>query len=598
MASMVVVHGPTRGSDQARVATRMLQTAPHRGSCWATGTEGCATVGVSWDSAWPRAWIASGDGHLAAFAGALDNDAELRDQLRREGITLEDATPATTVLAAVRTWGPDAVARLRGVFTGAVVAPDRTFVFRDHFGFRPLFLHTDGPVTVVATEVKQVLAGWGRSPEPDLDHLEAVLYGGVGSSTAFTGVRRVPSRTIVELQADGEARQHVYWTPSRFVETNRVSVSEAIEGVADHLDRAVQRMLTGRDVILVSGGLDSPSLAAFASTAGRAAAHAPRLATGIYPDHPSMDERPYTRALGEYLGIPVHEFTMRAAALDDVHEWVELADGPTSTLSLPECAQSYRVARELGGRTVLTGELAENVFMGRSFLLDHLVAHGRVPAVIRQARAFRLRGKPTSRIVRECLRGLVPGPVINRYVHSHSPRMRHLPPWIDPDVVRERDAGRRVPGPRRRWQSHQTSSFEGSGAGFEADEICAASIGVEVRRPFADIDLWQYVLGLPAETKVPPDPRDKALLRDSMSGRLPEVIRTRSDKTYFDDYQLAHAEYTGLRKLLDEPLHRVRGVDYDLLRQRLESEDMGTGELNWTRDLARIHAFLQQWGPA
>ncbi|MBI4259877.1 MAG: hypothetical protein HY658_04865, partial [Actinobacteria bacterium] len=119
-----------------------------------------------------------------------------------------------------------------------------------------------------------------------------------------------------------------------------------------------------------------------------------------------------------------------------------------------------------------------------------------------------------------------------------------------------------------------------------------AHAGVTVRRPFGDLDLWEYVLSLPAETKFP-DARRKGLLRRVVRGLLPDEIVEREDKTVFDEYNLASPQYPTLRELLLTPDIRISGVDYAVVADRLAAEDMALPELRWARDLARVHAFLE-----
>ena len=140
----------------------------------------------------------------------------------------------------------------------------------------------------------------------------------------------------------------------------------------------------------------------------------------------------------------------------------------------------------------------------------------------------------------------------------------------------------------------QTAWSIGPGLAFEANEICAASVGVECRRPFADVDLYEFVLSLPGEVKFA-TPRGKPLLREAMRGLLPDLLIDRRDKTVFDEFHLARADYPRLRALLQAPGHRLDGVDYGLLEKRIQEQVMPAWELQWARDLARIHAFLAQW---
>ena len=55
------------------------------------------------------------------------------------------------------------------------------------------------------------------------------------------------------------------------------------------------------------------------------------------------------------------------------------------------------------------------------------------------------------------------------------------------------------------------------------------------------------------------------------------------------------ADYPALKRiLLDRPGH-MEGVDYALLGDRLRAADMPARELQWARDVARVHVFLEQW---
>ena len=248
--------------------------------------------------------------------------------------------------------------------------------FRDHFGARPLFFH-DGPTGFFAgTEVKQVLAASSTACEPNLDHLQGVLFGGIERSTAYQGVERVPKSTIARTGSQPGVGFREYWDPSRFVETSKLSPEDAVAGTLEVLDRAVCRQLTGHDVLLLSGGLDSPSLAMFAARAP-SLGNSVQALTALYPDYPSVDERKWTEMAAEHVEMPLNSFVADAGSMDDVEYWVNMLDEPVDLLSIPETAEAYGEARKLGARTVITGEVAEALFHSPGFLLDHLLAHGR-----------------------------------------------------------------------------------------------------------------------------------------------------------------------------------------------------------------------------
>jgi hypothetical protein len=50
-----------------------------------------------------------------------------------------------------------------------------------------------------------------------------------------------------------------------------------------------------------------------------------------------------------------------------------------------------------------------------------------------------------------------------------------------------------------------------------------------------------------------------------------------------------------LEKLVADSEYRMPGVDYQLLRRRLRSEQLTVQEFNWAKDLVSVHAFVSMW---
>lgn len=574
----------------------MLAASPHRGERTEVAVDGRVALGVCHTADLITASLERRDGRIVAFAGVLDNATELRRELRRAGAPEPvGEAAAATVLAALDWWGEQAVVRLRGKFAAAFTDGRELSCFRDHFGGAPLFCRDALDGFYVATEVKQVLAGSELSPEPDLDHLHGVIFGGVDRSTAYRGVERIPKQRVATAGDRPGLRSRRYWNPADHVESGDHGPEAAVEGTLHAVDRAVRRTLGGRDVLLLSGGLDSPALAACAARAEGLERPVEAL-TAVYPDYPSADEYEWTRKVADHLGMRLHTFVAEAASMDDVEYWVDVLDGPVDIVSIPEAAEAFRTARELGARTVLNGEIAEMLFENRGYLLDHLLTHGRLPAAARQVAALRETGHSWMEVAKRLVRAVAPASLMTAYRRRHLVELRGVPDWLDQDRLWE--ASPEPPtwttSPRRRWSNLQSAPFRGPGLNFEADDVCAAVCGVESRRPFTDVDLWEFVLGLPAEVKFP-ERRTKPLLRRAMRGLLPHEVIDRRDKTYFDEFHLATADYEKLRRLLVDPGWRLDGIDYEVLAERLQYEEMPVYELQWARDVARVHAFLGLW---
>ena len=298
--------------------------------------------------------------------------------------------------------------------------------------------------------------------------------------------------------------------------------------------------------------------------------------------------------MAERLGLRLHAYTPTSRPLDDAERWVDVLDGPVDTMSIPELAENYTVARGLGARASSPARWPSGSSRSGS-----TSSAPRPPRPGARLDGLGARPAGPRRLLvagREARRPLLLSPRLALGYRRLRGRedFRQLPSWVDPEV-----AGSPGPRPdlarpaRRRWLEHQLDPLVGVGAySFDADALCAAICGVHVRRPLVDVDLWEFVLGLPAEVKFP-DAVPKSLLRESVRGRLPDELLDRADKTFFNDFALRTADYEGIRRLALTSELRIEGVDYGLLAERVEARDLDVVELLWAYDLARVHAFLE-----
>jgi len=354
-------------------------------------------------------------------------------------------------------------------------------------------------------------------------------------------------------------------------------------------------VMTGEDCVSLSGGIDSPAVAAFAAPAHeRLFNSAIPGFSALYPDQPSVDESEFIHLVADALGMPLFTYERTAKPMEDVKEWVDLFDGPVPTILVSDAHEHYSKARALGFRTMLTGEIAEFVFDMRTDVLPHLVRQGRFGPAVRRVRAQLAKGVPPHAVARQIASALEP-PSVARAVSRKKPpfQVSRAPAWLDKAHIHR--SVLRAPRPAgARWRLAQLAAFIGPGLTMESDEVLQAVCGIRSRRPWADVDLWSLFLSLPAEAKHP-DSNYKGLVRRLLRGRVPDEILDRTQKTVFNDSILARIDYVELRRLLDGPQWRMPGVDYRLLDERIAAQDMDVAEFIWAKDLAATHAFLSLW---
>jgi asparagine synthase (glutamine-hydrolysing) len=586
-----------RGDVEVADVERMLAVAPHRGDHRQTVVRGRVALGASDDGGGEASCV--DDGTVAvAFAGILDNVDELRRALAQEGRTPPGDSPAALVAAGWRTWGFGTAARMRGTYTAAVTDGEQLHCFRDHLGFRSLFYRADRDAVHVATEVKQVAAGAGLRMRPDLAVVEHLFYADYDddTATAVAGIERLQKASWLSAASGGVTCER-YWFPERLVETQRLTGDEIQERFDALMTQAVERCLDdGSSVVSLSGGVDSPIVAGYAAPVYRERTGKALPALSIVaPQYPSVDESDYIREVVSFLGMePWHTYEQQVPAVKGLGRWVELCDGPVVTITMNELEEHYKRARAHGYRTILTGEFAEFVVDRPDGLLVHLLVHGRWGALRDHTGLMRSRGRSRRSIVRELAGVVVPRSVAARRERRHERMGWVRPEWLEMDRV-AKGWELRATAPRERWSRRQTSFFFGPGLSLEGAEIAQATVGVRVRRPWLDVDLWEFFLSLPAEVKYPELHR-KPMAKTLARGRVPDVILDRRDKTVFNESMQDRLDYDELKRWLMVSDVEIPGVDYGLLRQRLEDRSLSLAEYRWARDLAGSHAFVELYG--
>jgi asparagine synthase (glutamine-hydrolysing) len=596
MGAFAAILNDDHAADPA-VIRAMLAAVPHRGSRAEHLLVGRCSLGiVNAAEGFSDACLAASDGLAAAFAGRLDNLAELTKEFLEQDSVQAGSTPAELLLAIFSRLGHETPSVLRGVFGGAITDGSRLWAFRDHMAFGGLYFRQEPRSIFIASEAKQVVAGSGINMEPDLDTVERYFYADVDDTTpcALKGVNRLPKATI--LLSDGRtARSHRYWDPLSVVETGRYTDDEIVERFHELMTQAVGRVLTGNDCVSLSGGVDSPAVAAFGADAHLAMSGRRLGAVSmVFPSYPAVDERPFIEKVVERYPIDLHTYEPTARPLDDIERWVRLCDGPVPVHPPAEAAEHYTLARSLGYTTMMGGDLAEFVIDRRYSLLSYLLSHGRwgaVPGAISSQRAM---GVGWKAIAKQVIHPLVPRSLmVARELRTISGPAGGFPGWLDERRVNEVNA-QFVLVPRTRWRMEQIAFFVGPAVGTEADEIIQAVCGIRNRRPWIDIDLSEFFLSLRAEVKFP-DARMKTLAKRLLRGAVPDEILDREKKTFFNDRILGTIDWDALRRWLVEPSYRMPGVDYEGLAARIEAKDFAIGDHKWAIDLAKTHAFLAQW---
>ncbi len=535
--------GTGSSAEEARVRT-ILARMPHRGT---EGTSAGVFAGAVLGEARfaftvreSRAIQPARSGSWAVvFDGRLDDPATLAAALSLD----RDTSDPALVAAGLERFGAEGLLpRLAGDF--AFVAYDtaaRALVAaRDAFGARPLvFAPRDGRL-LFASEVGALLPEVERGPD-DLQFLRHLL--GIfpnDTRTFHRNVSRVPAGFFL-LATPAGSRLERHFVPPRAQRS--ISAADAAEAFREELARAVARRLpaTGPVLVHLSGGLDSSSVACLADLALRKDPMAGAgLLSAVFPGQP-WDERPYQEAVERELALPPGPVAVQGPPpLEPIHSDHPIRDPQPGMKAALEGAMTRS-----GARAVLAGFGGDELLLERGVFRELGMNRRLLTAAFEASRLGMVSGQGRRALFVEAVRLAAPDG-LRRLKNRVSPHVPEEPPaWAGPRlraVFAERQAAREPVPPRGR----SVTNLPGTAAAtwrvlndghvsrsLEYEELRAARLGCQMRTPYLDTALAAFVLSLPLEARRPHG-LSKRLLRDAVSGILPDTVRLRRRGTHFD----------------------------------------------------------------
>ena len=524
-----------------RMAAFLQYRGPDRTGVWSEGPVGFVhTLFATTEEAKREQQPLSLAGQTWITADArIDGGSDLIRELAGRGCHCSsDATAPELILRAYAVWGEQCLDHLLGDFAFAIWdgAKRKLFCARDHFGVKPFHYTRVGNSLIFGNAINCVRIAEGVSQELDEQFIADFLLFEMSPDldrTAFRAIRRLPpAHTLVSSGEQVTLRR--YWTlpvePPTVYKRSRDYVDRFLELFEQ---ATADRLRTSQVAVLMSGGLDSTSVAAAAKTVSQKTGEP--LGITAYPMAYDRlvhyEEGPYARLTAEWLGIGIDYFTADDYRLFDGWEdgRLQFCEPINNPLALMGLHYLQRVAG--GNRVALSG------FGGDPALASLISRHCRER--VRERRFGRLTldiGSFLSaegRLSRLYMRGR-----LKRLVGRPATRNRAYPEWLNPDLekrlnLRARGQGfcmEPAPDGVVRPEAYQMLAGPLWPYIFEGYDAGGTTVPLEVRHPFFDLRLLRYLLTLPAL----PWCSDKEILRVAMKGRLPEKIRLRPKTPMFE----------------------------------------------------------------
>ena len=509
----------------------------------------------------------AGERYVLVYNGELYNTAQLRRELEKQGHQFQTHCDTEVVLHAYAQYGADCVGRFNGIFVFAVWEENRRrlFLARDRIGVKPLFYWQQGKRLVFASEIKTVLA-W---PEvhPVLDDMGA-------AQLVLLGPGRLPGSGVFRDIREVEPGCRGYWENGKLT-LNRYwklkdrehiqSFDETVEQVRYLVTDAIRRQMVADVPVgtFLSGGLDSSIITALC--AEEMAQKNQRLKT-FSVDY--LDNERYFRASkfqpdsdDAYIRMMTEHFdTDHYKVILEPEELVQALEAATEARDLPGMADvdfsllafCGRVRQEV--TVALSGECADEIFGGYPWYRD---------PEVRQRAGFPWAQNTAQRAALLTPRINIDAQAFLMDAYETTCRESDILPGTDPINRRMKQ----MVNLNFRWFMQTL---------LDRKDRMSMYYGLEVRVPFCDHQIAQYLYGVPWEYK-DYQGREKGLLRQAVAGLLPEPVRQRKKSPYPKTF---HPRYSAI---ITQRMQTLLGEDAPLwqLVNREQVQDLMDRESPW-----------------
>lgn len=537
------------------------------------------------NGAQPMRCFRGGKTYIIVYNGEIYNTAQLKTDLLKEGFVPVTHCDTELVLGAYAVWGEDCLARFNGIFAFAVYCPEENSLFcaRDRLGVKPFFYTWRGRRFLFASELKSLVRSGAVPPAVDAHGLWQLLFLApvtLPGSGIFSGVSELLPGECCRVTENGFERR-LYWQLQAAPCTDD---AETAARKTEALLTDAIRLQLGSDVplcTLLSGGLDSSVVSSVAAQTLRERGDTLSTYSFEYEDNdyaptlfqPNRDDD-YARLMAKWLGTDHTVLTAPTASVAGcLREAVTSRDFPGQA---DIDSSLLWFCREIKRRhtVTLSGECADEIFGGYPWFYR--------PEMLYRP-FFPWLHDPMERVRLFAYDKVHPEDGYAWLSQVYRDAVENVP-VLDTDSEASRTA--RVASVLS-MRYFMTSLLE------RKDRMSMAS-GVEVRVPFADHRLAEYVFNVPWEIKFAGG-TEKALLRNAMKNWLPEEILCRKKSPYPKTHNPAYEEmvWQMLTARLSSPDSRLAPLlDSKALSALRRGEDV-----TWFGQLmarAQLYAWLYQ----
>jgi asparagine synthase (glutamine-hydrolysing) len=322
-------------------------------------------------------------GSILVFNGEIYNFIELKAELDESGVIFFGNSDTEVLLQALEFWGvKKTLSKLNGMwaFSWVDVKQDMVYLSRDRSAEKPLYLAVTDQEVYFSSELKTLLTLLDKRQYLNYQAIyEFLEYGllDIETHTMFKGIEQVESGSILsfKLTSSNIKKDHDKYWECPVVEESSMTLPKFVDKVRNQLYKSVNMRLRS-DVpvgILLSGGLDSSSIAAIVKETGVENI----TLISLVSDDSRFDESLFIDSVAEHLGCSVTKIKLPNSPhelFDHLENATWFMDAPLGSFSNVAHFLLMKAANKMGITVVLSGQGGDELFCGyRKFFGFHII---------------------------------------------------------------------------------------------------------------------------------------------------------------------------------------------------------------------------------
>lgn len=320
----------------------------------------------------------SNDRYSLIYNGETYNFQENRLRLQKEfNVEFKTTSDTEVLFYSLILEGIDkCLSTTKGMFAFAFYdeLEETLWLARDRMGIKPLYYCESNGATYWASEIKALARTLGLQPDPVRTLFAANNMAEKSSEyTLFKGLRSLRPGSYLQIKKEGEPKEVIYYDvvddfdPDYYRELDRQGSDQILQDFDEKFNDAVRKMLISDAPVgaFVSGGIDSSLISAVASKYNADIKLFTANVVGKYSEFADV------QALSKHIGKDVYEYRFEPEMM--LRDWADVTYHYDCPIVIHVNALPFsnvaRLARDSNVKAVLTGEGADELFLGYPRLL-------------------------------------------------------------------------------------------------------------------------------------------------------------------------------------------------------------------------------------